>query len=153
MLHGFNFSESVLSTLVFTCSSANISHILQYQKLIYCRCAAYNQSNWWWRDFSPDHAIIGKSQKRIERSLWTFNWFSETNFKTVIFQLAWFSCLFDASLVPVSFLDVATLIQPHAVHVLAICASFRVSLNWQFRRIDRYGSHKPVSLLPPSSWP
>jgi len=33
----------------------------------------------------------------------------EPNFKSVLFQLAWFSWLFDVSLVPVSFLDMATL--------------------------------------------
>jgi len=35
-------------------------------------------------------------------------WFSEPNFKTDLFQLAWFSWLFDASLV--SLLDLATLL-------------------------------------------
>jgi len=31
--------------------------------------------------------------------MWTFSWFSESNFKTVVFQRAWFSWFYDVSLV------------------------------------------------------
>jgi len=49
----------------------------------------------------PDRAIKGKSEKgkRIQRQEWRSNWFSEPNFNTVVFQLAWFSWLFDTLLV------------------------------------------------------
>jgi len=100
----------------------------------------------------PDRAIKGKPQKRLEKHIRTFYWSSGTNFKTVLFQLAWFSCLFDASLVSrfVSWCGNrgCALMQPHTCACnMGIISSFVI--NWQFRRVDHNGSHNPVSVLSP----
>jgi len=94
----------------------------------------------------------GKSQKRIERWLWTFNWFSVPNFKTVVFQLAWFSWLFDASLLSCFIFwcgnPGCALLQLHTCACnMCIISSFVI--NWQFRQIDHNSSHKPASVLTP----
>jgi len=93
--------------------------------------------------------------KVIERQLWTFLQFSELNFKTVVFQLAWFSWLFDVSLVSRFIFCCGkpgqALIQPHTCACnMCIISSF--VRNWQFRRIDHNGSQKPVSVRSPSSF-
>ena len=69
------------------------------------RCAAHTQSNWSWLDFSRS-CDQGTIIKKLDR--WRSYWFSEPNFETVPFQLVWFSWNFYASLVSLSFFDVAT---------------------------------------------
>jgi len=152
MVHGFSFSELVfLLTLVFAYSTSSTFHIFQCQGSILFVCGAQpSKRTVTW--LLPDRAIKGKSQKRLERHIWTFNWSSETNFKTVPFQLAWFRWLFDASLVSRFIFwsgnPGCALIQPHTCACnMRIISSFVI--NWQFRRIDHNGSHKPVSVLSP----
>jgi len=71
MLHIFNFSKlDYLSTLVFTYSNASNSHILQYQG-------------------STLFVQFVRSRENHQKK----------DFKSVSFQLAWFSWPFDASLV------------------------------------------------------
>jgi len=122
------------------------SHILQYQGLILKVCNPHPIkliAAW----LFPDGAIKGKWQNKIEGKLWPFNRFSELNFKTVIFQLAWFSWLFDASLVYRYVFWCATL----GVHWYG-CTSvhhFEFCHFWQFRRIDHNGSSKREDLCMP----
>jgi len=99
----------------------------------------------------PDRAINGISQARIERYLWTFNWFSEPYFKTLLlyFNLLYLDDFLIHHKFPVSFFDVAILGALEQLHTCA-CNMFIISsfvINWQFRRIDHNGSHKPVSVL------
>jgi len=42
------------------------------------------------------------------------------------------------------------LIQPHTC-ACKMCIISSFVIHWQFRRIDHNGSHKPISVLPPSS--
>jgi len=74
------------------------------------------------------------------------NWFSESNFKTVLFQRAWFNWCYDVSLVSRFVFCANTVAHLCLPNVLR----FELS-HWQFRRIDHNGSHKPVSVLSPSS--
>jgi len=74
----------------------------------------------------------GKITKKDWKAIWwTFNWSSEPSFKTVVFELAWFTWLwlFDASLVSRFVFWCGNLgcapIQPHTC--ACQCASFRVS--------------------------
>ena len=65
------------------------------------------------------------------RSFWTFNLFSEPNFKTVLFKRAWFSWFYDASL-PFRFF---VLIQSHiCVYKMCFVPSFvnklAIQANW-----------------------
>jgi len=86
----------------------------------------------------------GKSQKGTERWLWTLNWFFEPNFKIVLFQLAWFSWLFDVLLVSrFVFMWQPWVCANTAAHLCLQYSSFVI--YWQFRRIDHNRSHQPVS--------
>jgi len=70
------FETCFLSTSVFTYSNASISHILQYQRPTLQLCGAHPIKlivAW------PRSGDQGKTEKRIERSSRTFNWFSEPN--------------------------------------------------------------------------
>jgi len=98
MLHGFNFSKLVsLSTLVFTHTMPVILTSFNIRDLYTLGVRRTpNQTD---RDMTFSRSCDpGKSKKRIERQWWTFDWFFEPNFKIVLFQLAWFSWLFDTSL-------------------------------------------------------
>ena len=100
MLNWFELSKLVffVNTSV-TYSNASNSHISQYQgPTILLVCGAHpNKLIVTW--LCPDQAINGKSQKRIENKLRPFNWFSDPSCKNVLFQLAWLSWVFHASLV------------------------------------------------------
>jgi len=96
-----------LSTLVFTYSNATILTILNTRDL-YSRSAAYTQLNWWWRDFAQIKLSKENHKQGLTNNYGRLIGF-EPNFKTVLFQLVWFSWLFDASFVSRFVFDVATL--------------------------------------------
>jgi len=89
----------------------------------------------------------GDGRKAWKTYIWTFSWSSSTNF---FLQLAWFIRLFGASLVS-SFLfwfgnPGCALMGPHT-YACNVCIISSFVINWQFRRIDHNGSHKPISVL------
>ena len=117
-----------------------------------CWCATHSQSNWWWRDFFQ----IVRCRERHKKGL-------KDNYGRLIdflpkfenlFQLVWFSWFFKASLVfRFAFWcghPGCALVQPHTCAcIMCILSSFVI--NWQCRRIDHNGTHKPVSVLPPGT--
>ena len=80
MLHEFYFTKLVLlSILIFTYSNASDSQFLQYQWPILQVCGAHPIElivTW----LVPDHAIKGKSQKRLKNNQgWQKNRFNKNN--------------------------------------------------------------------------
>jgi len=102
----------------------------------------------------PDRASKGKSQKRIERQLWIFDWFSEPNLKTVLFQLHSFNWLFDASLVSRFVFWCGTpgcvLIQPHNCACNMCIISIFVNFGSSGGLIITVHSSPYLSVLSPS---